>query len=100
MGPSLAMNYSFLDKKMNASINYSLLDFKANGILTNRSMNTGARLSYTIKNHSFGLNYNYIERNVPINNLNISEHRATFNYSLRLKGWKVNFKKKDPKDEK
>lgn len=83
LGPTVAVNRSFLEKKLRGTLSLSYNQTQSNGELVNRVTNARANASYTLKEkHNFNLSIIVLNRGAAGSNPNpFTEYTTTFSYS-------------------
>lgn len=94
VGPTLAVNKEFLDKKLRSGFSGSYNTSFSEGTQQNNIYNFRLNGSYTLaEQHNFSLNLLSLFRNLPAGNSN--DFTATLAYSYTFKELKLNLKKRD-----
>ena len=83
LGPTAAINRSFFEKKLRATLSLSYNQTQSNGELVNKVINARANGSYTLKDkHNFNLSVIVLNRGAAGINANpFTEYTTTFSYS-------------------
>ncbi|MCU0391368.1 MAG: hypothetical protein MUE81_09645 [Thermoflexibacter sp.] len=86
VGPALAVNKAFLQKKMKVGIATTLVNLYNTGVLSSRNINIRLVNNYIInKHHTLSFNINWLDRSALLNTVkSFNEFRGSLGYNYRF----------------